>query len=164
MIAIADSSPLILLARIEQLWLLRALFSRVVVPAAVHHETVGQGHFRPGAAQIAGGDWISVEEVVDILAVRMLRQQVGPGESEAIVLALQLNADLLLIDDAKGRRIAETYGLSTVGTIGILIEAKRANLLPAFKPSLDALLEVGLHMNRQLYVHALQLSGEEADR
>lgn len=161
MIVIADSSPLILLVRINQLSLLRALFSRVVVPTAVYRETVGQGHLRPGAAEIAGVDWISTEQVTDELAVRVLRQQIGPGESEAIVLALQLKADLLLIDDAKGRRIAESYGVAAVGTIGILIEAKRFNLIPAVKPNLNALQKIGLRMDRQLYEHALRLCGEE---
>ncbi len=164
MIVIADSSPLILLARIEQLWLLHALFSKVVVPTAVYAETVGQGELRPGAAEIASVDWISVEQVTDILAVRMLRQQIGPGESEAIVLALQVDADILLIDDAKGRRIAESYGVTAVGTIGILIEAKRFNLIPTVKPSLMAVREVGLRMDTQLYEHALRLSGEDTDR
>lgn len=161
MIVIADSSPLILLARIGHLSLLRALYNRVVVPTAVYRETVGEQPIRPGASTIAGADWIAVEEVTDLLAVRLLGQQIGPGESEAIVLAMQLNAELLLIDDAKGRRMAEAYGLSTAGTIGVLIQAKRFKLLPAVKPNLNALRDIGLHMDRQLYEHALRLCDED---
>lgn len=164
MIVIADSSPLILLARIGQLSMLSALYGKIIVPNAVYQETVWQEPTRPGAAEIGAVEWIAVEEVTDVLAVRMLRQQIGPVESEAIVLALQRKAELLLIDDAKGRRIAEAQGLSVAGTIGVLIQAKRLDLIPAVKPSLDALRETGLRMDRQLYEHAMRLCGEESDK
>lgn len=162
MIVIADSSPLILLARIGQLSLLGDLYGKVFIPTAVHRETVLQDPLRPGAVEIAGADWLTVQSTDDLLAVRLLRQQIGPGESEAIVLALQFEAALLLIDDAKGRRIAEAYGISAVGTIGVLIQAKRRGLLSAVKPSLDGLREIGLRMDKDLYIHALQLCGEES--
>ena len=162
MIVVADSSPLILLARIGQLPLLRSLYGTVDVPFAVYRETVLQDAGRPGAAEIGDADWIRVQKVTDLLAARMLRQQIGPGESEAIVLALEMQAALLLIDDAKGRRVAESYGISAAGTIGILIQAKRRGILHTVKPSLNAIREAGLRMNEGLYNHALRICDEES--
>jgi len=72
-----------------------------------------------------------------------------------------MQAALLVIDDAKGRRMAESYGISAVGTIGILIHAKRRGLLDAVKPSLNAIRGAGLRMDANLYDHALRICGEE---
>ncbi|MBX3051569.1 MAG: DUF3368 domain-containing protein [Caldilineaceae bacterium] len=162
MIVITDSSPLIFLARIGRLSLLEELYGTVYIPTAVHRETVVQDPLRPGAVEIASADWLTVRPVDDRLAARLLQQQIGPGESEAIILALQLKVNLLLIDDAKGRRIAEAYGIPAAGTIGVLIQAKRSGLLPAVKPSLDGLQAIGLHMDEKLYAYALQLCGENS--
>ena len=98
------------------------------------------------------------------MAVTILRQQVGSGESEAIVLALESTADLLIIDDAKGRRIAEAYGIPAVGSIGVLIQAKKRGIIEAVKPDLDAIRQAGLRMNDHLYAQAMRLAGEEPER
>ncbi len=163
MIVIVDSSPLILLARIGRLPLLRSLYGELLMPTAVHQETVLQDPKRPGAQAIAKADWIRIREVTDAMAVTMLRQQVGSGESEAIVLALESAADLLIIDDAKGRRIAEAYGIPAVGSIGVLIQAKKRGIIEAVKPDLDAIQQAGLRMNSHLYTQALRLAEEEPE-
>jgi predicted nucleic acid-binding protein len=127
---VVDASPLIALARIERLDLLREMFGGVVVPSAVWHEVVAAGSDKAGAAQIATVAWIRLRDVVDQSAVDALRRDLGAGEAEAIVLARELQADLLIMDEALGRGIARSSGLPTVGLVGVLIEARKRGLLP----------------------------------
>lgn len=80
----------------------------------------------------------------------------GVGESEAISLALEVQARLLLLDDRPARRLAQALGLSIIGTLGILLAAKRRNFLPAIRPSLDALVRYDFRIAPTLYDQILR--------
>ena len=129
MIVISNSSPLIALAKVGLLGLLKALFGEVIIPRAVWAEVVEHGGGRPGSEEVARADWIRMRSVSNRLAVDILRRELGPGEAEAIVLAKELGADLVLVDDERAREIARSLGLRIAGTIALLLMAWEKDLL-----------------------------------
>jgi predicted nucleic acid-binding protein len=92
---------------------------------------------------------------------RVRRASLDPGERDAIRLALETDARLLLIDDRPGRRLAQTLGVPITGTVGILLLTKKAGLLPTVRQSLDRLMVAGFYMDRELMAHAVRAAGEE---
>lgn len=161
MIVVADSTPLIALARIGRLELLKSLYGELIIPDAVHYEVVHSGNDRAGVAQVQKAVWIKRRVVENEVAVQLLRERLDRGESEAIILALELEADLLLMDEMKGRRVAEAQGIAVTGTVGAIISAKRQNLIDAVKPLLDDLRHNEFRLSDRLYNVALTIANEE---
>ena len=124
MLVVSNSSPLIALAAIERLDLLSGLFSSVVVPPAVASEISRSVPTRP--------TWLSLQPLGQALPTAVLRPALGSGEREAIALALELHADQLILDDLPARSVARALGLTVIGTLGILLAAKRRASWPAF--------------------------------
>ena len=164
MIIVANAGPLIALAQIGHFDLLQSLYGQLYIPPAVRDEVVVSGYGRPGAAEVNTAAWIHIVEARDTTAVQLLRERLGDGESEAIVLAIELKADLLLIDEARGRRVAEARDLNRIGTVGILIVAKKRGLIPTVTPLLDELQAAGFHMGEELYQTTRVLAGERYGR
>ena len=160
MIIVANAGPLIALAQIGHFNLLRSLYSELRIPSAVRDEVVRCGRGRPGAVEVSAAAWIHIVEVRDTTAVQLLRERLDAGESEAIVLAIELEADLLLIDEARGRRVAEARGLNKTGTVGTLIAAKKRGLISAVTPLLNELRAAGFRMSEELYQTSRALAGE----
>lgn len=140
MIVISDSSPLLNLAIIDQLELLQQLYGTVVIPQAVYQEVVVNGAEMPGADTIEAASWIVVEEAKDRVLVKALQTQLDSGEAEAIALAVELTADLLLLDERKARNVAAHLDLNFTGLLGMLVEAKHKGHVAAVKPLLDLLV------------------------
>jgi len=160
-IVVSDTSPIINLAAVGQLQLLRQLYGRIIIPPAVHREIVVVGAGQPGAVQVESYDWFETRSAPNQDLVASLQLKVDGGEAEAIALASALNADLLLLDERRGRVAAAHLGLRFVGLLGILIEAKHKSLVPAIKPILDQLLEkAGFWVAQELYDRVLQSAGE----
>lgn len=126
---ISDSSGLIGLTRIHRLELLANLFGRVLIPPAVALET---------ARAVAPSDWLVEHPLVQPIDRRVLRASLGPGETEVISLALELDRIGVVLDERLGRRLAKALGVPVVGTVGVLLQAKRRGLLTAVRPELDA--------------------------
>lgn len=160
MIVVADSTPLIAIARINQFQILRSLYDFVAIPRAVETEVTTLGASRAGAAEVRSADWIGVYDVSDRAVVDSFGQQLDLGESEAIALAIQLEPSTLLIDEAKGRRIARAQNIRTIGTIGTLLLAKRQGLIDEISPCLSALRDADFRMSDRLYQEAMGLAGE----
>ncbi len=132
---VADSGPLIALALVQRLDLLRDIYGTVLVPDAVWREVAESAPDRPGAVELVRSPWL-VRTLLAHPPDILLRAELGPGEAEAIALATQLGARILL-DERKARRIAEIgYGLLIRGTIGTLLLARKKNLIPAMGPLL----------------------------
>jgi len=158
---VSNTSPLLNLATIGQLNLLKELYGRVILPPAVYHEIVEAGAGQPGAKEVQASDWLEVRPVINQSLVTALQVDVDVGEASAMVLALELTADLLLLDERKGRLVASRLGLKMTGVLGILIEAKRHGLISAVKPILDSLVEqVSFRVSPQLYQEVLQMAKE----
>jgi predicted nucleic acid-binding protein len=142
MIVVSDTSILINLAWLDRLFLLRELYGDLLIPQAVWHEVVKRGAGKPGAAEVKAADWIQVREVVNKDLVRALRQDLDAGEAEAIALAVEVEADLLLMDERLGRETAQHFGLRYLGLIGVLLIARQRELITGIKPDLDRLRQV----------------------
>lgn len=158
-IVVSNTTPLIALAWLNQLDLLPTLFGTVHIPQAVYDE-IQHNPTAVGAAELKSPSWLKISPVQDTLAVSLLLDQLDAGESEAIVLARELQAGLLLMDERRGRRRALQAGLNVVGTLGILIQARRQNLIGSLRPLLDQLQQLPFHISEQLYQDVLQQVGE----
>lgn len=159
MLVVADSSPLIYLSRVRLLDTLSTLFGEIVVPRTVWDEAVQRRPSAPGIDTLRQARWI---RVVDDPSPSM-DLGLDPGETAAILLAESLHADLLLIDERVGRAVAQTRGLAVRGTIGVLVQARQSNALPALKPVLDALIAEGFRIAPALIQQALASVGESTE-
>ena len=159
LLIICDASPLILLAKVERLDLLRALAEEVWIPAAVWQEAVTNAAGRPEAALIAR-DFSCLREPPDAELEAAFRLQVDAGEAAALALAARNRHACLLMDDAHGRALAELNNFRCIGTLGWLVRAKRAGLLPALHPLFEQLRHAGWHIDQRLLTGALKAAGE----
>lgn len=159
---VADASVLIGLSAIGQLELLRERFpDGVLIPPAVWREVVEQGGERPGAQTVAEADWITVEEVVTDEIVQLLQEELDDGETEAIALAHQVGADAVLLDERDARRAARSLNVPVLGTIGVLVWARRTGRIVSLRSVLEALqVDSKFRISRQLYLQALAEVGE----
>ena len=161
MIVVSNTSPLTNLAAVGQLDLLPPLYQRVVIPTAVHRELAAVSAGQPGFVAVDTLPWIEVRAVKNQALVQALRLELDEGEAEAIALALEVSADLLLLDERLGRTVAARFGLKFIGLLGVLIEAKQQGLIPAVKPILDDLIvRAGCWVSQSLYARVLQVAGE----
>lgn len=161
MTIVSDASPLINLARIGKLDLLLQLYGELYLPEAVWQEVVVRGAGQPGAGEIQTAAWIKRHAVTNWPLVQALEQELDAGEAEAIALALELSAELLLMDERLGREAARHLSLRCIGLIGVLLEAKHKGLINAMKPYLDALRDLaGFRISEALYKRVLQDEGE----
>lgn len=160
MIIVSNSGPLIALARINKLDLLKHLFNRIFISKETFNELVVKGKGKAGSKQIKSADWIKVKLVKDESSVNILRIELDKAEAESIVLAQELNANILLIDELIARNIAEALGLKVVGTIGILLKAKTEKLIAQIKPNLDELRDKNIWISDEVYNRSLIMSNE----
>ena len=161
MILVIDASCLITLAKIGRLNLLDQLAEQIVIPDAVYTEVVERGAGRPGHAEVAQASWISRRTVRGHTIVDGLEVELGRGESEAIVLARELNADFVIIDDAKARQVAEAEGVRVIGLLGLLLTAKERGVLQAVKPVLNEMINVGFYLGEAVYRNVLRQARED---
>jgi predicted nucleic acid-binding protein len=159
-IVVSDSSPLIGLASISQLELLHQLYGDVLVPEAVWQEVVVKGAGRPGALAVANADWIHRRSVANRELSRALQRDLGTGEAEAIALAVEVQADLLVMDDPLGRDMARHLDLKFVGVVGVLIEARHKGLIGEVRRYLDELRRGGFRIKETLHRRVLADEGE----
>ena len=143
---VSNSSPIIALADLHRLEFLFELFGEISVPPAVIVETVT-------AAPLP--QWIQEVELRQPLGLHIGFVGLGPGESEAIRLALETHPPWLILDDRPARRLAISLGIPVIGTLGILLAAKRKGLLTALQPILDELMQTGFFVAPALYRQVL---------
>jgi uncharacterized protein len=162
-IIVSDTSPLSGLAIIGSLSLLQQLYEQVLIPPAVANELARGGEDDDRITLVLSLNWIEVRQPTNVQLVAMLENErnLDRGEAEAIVLALELGADELLIDERLGRREANQRGLSIIGLLGVLLVAKRRGMVVAVRPLVDDLMvQAGFRVSGQLYTEILIAAGE----
>lgn len=155
MIVVSDTTPLISLLKIERIGLLEKLFGQVLIPQAVFDELTADEHFKFEADQIRRKQFIKVKAVKNPESASILKRATGldQGESEAIILTDEQNADVLLMDEAKGRAVSFQMGFRIMGTIGILMAAYEENELTAdeVRECVEGLQKAGRHISQKHY-------------
>lgn len=152
MIVVSDTTAISCLLKTGNLPLLSYFSKTILLPSAVwieleHLETKGYD-----LGELRKADWIQVEKVFDSQLVAKLELELDKGESEAIVLALEKQADYLLIDEKDGRAKASELGIQTIGTIGVFIALKENKIIESVKPYLDSLRsEAGFFLSDKFY-------------
>ena len=154
-----NTSPFQYLHQTRLLHVLPALAGRVIVPPAVRDElTAGRraGHDVP---ELAALDWVSVREPSSLRALPLVTD-LGPGETGVLMLALESSEPVVILDDGRARRMARVLGLPLTGTLGILLDAKRAGLVPAITPILDELQQRRFRLAPETRQAVLKMAGE----
>jgi predicted nucleic acid-binding protein len=159
-IVILDSSILIGLGGIGRLALLHDLFGEVIIPKAVSDEIHAHTQSSELARQVDAASWIRIVAVQNQLAVRVLLHPLDLGESEVIVLTQELGADLAGVDERQAREKLESLGVPVVGTLGILLRAKREGLIDLIRPEIDHLRKNSVFLSQRLVEIILDMAGE----
>lgn len=160
MIIVSDTTPISELTKVEYLDLLPQLFGKVVIPQGVFNELqIGQ---HPAAFIVQNLAWLEVVTVDNQQLVEELQKSFNlhNGESEAIALAEEIGASQLLIDEKAARKVAKARKLPIIGTMGILLLAKRRGLLDSVKDVLNEMQAKGTRISVSLYEQVLTLAGE----
>jgi predicted nucleic acid-binding protein len=155
-IVISNSTPLVNLSAMGKLGLLRQLFGEIRIPEDVYQEVAILGQGKPGSTEVEMAEWIKKENVIDRIAVSTLNIRLGVGESACLILAIELGADLIVLDDRSARLEAQSLGLKISGTVGVLLRADKKGMID-FGTSLDELLATGFRLHPNERERILQL-------
>ena len=142
MIVVSNTSVILNLALVGHLDLLEKLYGRVLAPRAVLQELVDFGLEKPDVNAVQTLSWIEARSVTHRSLSDWLLSELDIGEAEAIALAVEVKADLLLLDERLGHKIASRLGLSVIGLLGVLLNAKRRGFLAGVRPVLDAVIAI----------------------
>lgn len=148
-VVIADTSCFILLDKIKELSLLQKVFGQIITTREIANEF---GKDFP--------DWVEVKEITDLHYLAVLELEIDKGEASAITLAIEFDSSLLIIDDRKGRKLAERLGLNYTGTLGVLLRAKERRIIPKIKPILEKIQLTNFRFSTIVFNEILQIAGE----
>ena len=154
---VSNSTPLIALSKIDRLSIVKAFFGSIIIPTAVFVEVATDKKERAGKDEVSKAKWIHTEKVSNNLAVDILSANLDVGEAEAITLAKEIKADLLLIDDKDGRKAAKSVGIPITGTVGLLLRYYRGRK-DDFKLALDELIAKGFRLSKKEYEKFLNMA------
>lgn len=163
MIIVSDTSVITNLIDIQHLLLLKQLYQKVIIPQSVYQELSVLGSTAMNQIEQS---WAEVQSVADKSEIERFQKstRLDRGESEAILLAQHLNADLLLIDERRGRAEAQRLGLRITGLLGILVEAKKKQLILSVRDLMDQLIaESAFRITPSLYELILEMAQEQND-
>ena len=153
---IANTTPLIALANIDQLELLHELYGTITVPQAVIDEIICE----PAKHRVRSAAWIKVEAIRDSSQKELFRARLHAGEVEVMILAKEQNADLVIMDDNAAKKTAKFLGLNVTGTLGILLKAKKEGYLEKVEPIMNELILDGLFISDTVKRYVIKEAGE----
>ncbi len=163
MIVISDTTPILSLLKAQKLDLLQKLYKNVIIPKAVYSELTANPLFKNEHEKIDNCPFLKVEQVQDPKSLETLRDATGldAGESESLILYIEKNADLLLIDERKGRSIAKKMSVEYIGTLGIFMLAYDEKILSAheIEKCLNILLVENIRLSHKLCNKVLHYIG-----
>lgn len=160
MIVVSDTTPISSLFRIGKLEYLKVLFPQVIIATAVYKELLRLEDFGEDISEIKNADWILVKQPADKELVTSLTEVLDIGESEAIALAKEIGADLIIVDEKRARLKAKELGIATTGLLGVISQLKQIRYIDAVKPVIDELRLTGFWVNEHLYQKILSAEGE----
>ena len=156
---VSNTTPTISLLKLNRLELLQQLYTQIYIPLAVYNE-IEAGKRKGFYEDLSNIDWINIFEIENQQAVKYFLN-LDAGEAEAIVLATEISADLIILDEKLGRFHAKHADLTVTGTIGILIKAKTQGLIKELKPLLNELTDKKVWISEKLKGEILKKVGEE---
>jgi len=159
-IVVANSTPIILLQKVGQLELLKALYSKIFIPEAVYKEVIIGGASKNQDDFISAHSFIEIVRIHNVEAKKLFAASLHEGEVETILLAMETKADLCVLDDLLARKYAKSAGFNVAGTLGVLIAAKNKGHIKAVKPVMDELISEGMYVDEALYMSALTIAKE----
>ena len=154
---ISNTSPILSLLRIDNLHILKDLYTKIIIPKAVYLE-IEEGKEKNYYQDLTEIDWIEIKEIENT-ASKDYFPNLNDGEVE--VLAKELNADCVIMYELMGRRNAKQLGMNLTGTIGILLKAKEKGLIVSVKDRLSELSEKGIWLSPKLVKKAIRLANED---
>ena len=152
---VVNSTPIIALSEIGRLGILKDLYGEIIIPNAVRNEVTAKDPRR-----LDGHDWVRDTAITNLAAKEMFTSALHDGEVEVMLLAKEVGAALVIIDDGLARRHAKYLGLTITGTIGVLLRAKSAGVITEVTPILDDLIKNEFYISDEVYREVLSLSGE----
>jgi hypothetical protein len=157
-IVVSDSSPLIALAKIDSFPLLQKLYGSIIISSEVYAEVVVVGAGLAGAADTSNSPWIEVRQIKNPadLAAAQTQFGLGIGELSTMILAKEIHADLVILDDLGARKLAQKEGFTVQGSIAILEACYRKGYLADLRQAYEQLLKRGVYLNRRLLDLSLQ--------
>jgi predicted nucleic acid-binding protein len=157
---VVNTSPWIALSACSQIALLEKLYTNVYIPYHVKEEIMAGGKEGIGVYELKTSQWLKIENVSDIEKVNLL-YELEQGEAEVIILAKEKRIKHVLIDERVARLQAKVLGLDVIGTLGLLLKAKKKGLILAIKPLIEQILEHGIWIKDEIVKGILKNSGEE---
>lgn len=157
---ISNATPLIAFARIDQLSLLHRIFGTLIIPTAVAREIAAYQSAGPGSIDLGSQDWIQTRSLQSDQQVQLLLPTLDRGEAEVIALALEVNAERVVIDELTGRKVAESLDLKVIGSVGILMRAKQLGYVENIHPYLQQMKQVGIYFSDRFIRAVLRQVGE----
>lgn len=155
---VSNTTPIISLLKISRLTLLRDLYTEIYIPKEVYTE-LEKGKTKEYYRDLSEIDWIKIKEINDKKSLSYFLD-LDKGEAETIILANEINADLVIIDEILGRFHARNSNLKVTGTLGILLKAKNAGHIEKIKPLLSELKNKGIWLSGKLISEVLILANE----
>lgn len=143
------------------LHLLKNIYQEVWIPKAVYHEISAKPGSKCKQDVDACLDFIHVENIKNEMAKAFFKTQLHDGEVEVMILAKELQADLVIIDDRNAKKHAAYLGLPVTGTLGVLIKAKNSGLITELKPLLEQMTKNGIYISKSLIELCLKQVGEQ---
>ena len=159
MIVVSDTSPISNLLQIGEIDLLRRIFYKIVIPTEVFAEIC---QIKSHREFLLKQDWIATATLSNPNLKDSLLNDLDSGEAEAIALAVELKADYLLMDETKGRQVAENFGIKVTGILGVLIKAKEEGVITEVKSYLQRLVnDAGFWLNPKVIQKILEIVNEK---
>lgn len=159
-VIVSDTSCIGYLIQINLLNLLQIIYGEIIIPDAVNEEILQLKNRGHNLSEFKNANWIKRYRANNLSNVDDYKYVLDKGELEAISIAIELKADLLIIDERLGRVVATNMGFDITGLVGILVIAKNKNLITSIKDALDKVILLGCRINEKLYNIALKSCNE----